>query len=291
MPRRRFIDMKRRGFLLGLGGVALAPSMPRAEVQGFKAALAAVGDARFVAIGERHDNPAHHGLQAALVAALQPKGLAFEMIPQDREEAVNRLRRDGADRAALADALDWDASGWPDFALYAPILEAAPDAYIAGGGLSRAQLSAIYAEGPQGLGPEMTARYGLDMPLPADVEAAMLNEQYDAHCGLMDRARLAPMVAVQRAWDAAYAEAWRRAAERGGGRSVLICGNAHARLRGGAPEYLTRAVPEARIAAIGQLEEGDAAAPDGLYNAAMYSPAPERSDPCEQMRAAMQKGG
>ncbi len=279
--------MDRRAVLAGLGATVLAPRTGWAVPRGIPAALAAVGDARFVAIGERHDNPAHHGVQAALVAALRPSAIAFEMIPRSSEEAVNRLRRAGATRQALAEAMEWEAQGWPDFDLYAPILEAAPDAYVAGGGLSHEAMAAVYTKGASGLGPEMTARYGLDESLAPAVEAMMLNEQYEAHCALLDRARLAPMVAVQRAWDAAYAEAWRRAGERGGGRAVLICGNAHARLRNGAPEYLARAMPGAAIAAIGQIEEGDTPVPDGLYTATVTSPAPARDDPCEHMRAMM----
>ncbi len=279
----------RRQVLLGLGSVAFMPALPVSASTDIGPAVDAVSDARFIAIGERHDNPLHHAIQAKIVTALRPAGIAFEMIPQALEETVNRLRREGASRDELAAALDWEESGWPDFALYAPILEAAPDAYIAGGGLSRQALSAIYARGAPGLGEEMTARYGLDEPLPAEVAAMMLNEQYEAHCGLLDRTRLAPMVAVQRAWDAAYAEAWRRAALRGEGRSVLICGNAHARLRSGAPAYLSRAMPDATIAAIGQVEDGDVAALEGMYTITISSTPPERGDPCDQMRESMRK--
>jgi len=281
--------MKRRQVLLGAGCAAFLPSVAWSRFSDVGPALAAIGDARFVAIGERHDNPSHHGVQAGLVAALRPAGIAFEMIPQEFEDTLNRLRREGAGRDTLAAALDWDASGWPDFGLYARIFEAMPDAYIAGGGLSRAALSDVYAQGAPGLGAEMTARYGLDTPLPPATEAAMLNEQYDAHCGMLDRAKLAPMVSVQRAWDASYAEAWRRAAMRGEGRAILICGNAHARLSSGAPAYLRHAVPDATIATIGQTEEGDDPVPAGVYTATIRSPRPERGDPCEQMREAMKK--
>ena len=281
--------MRRRDFLVASGCAALTPRVASARTTGIDAALSAIGDARFVAIGERHDNPAHQAAQAALVAALAPAGIAFEMVPREHEDTLNRLRREGASRDEIAAALDWSESGWPDFSHYAAVMEAAPDAYIAGGGLSRETLSAIYAQGASGLGPEMTARYGLDEPLAPDTEAAMLNEQYEAHCGLLDRARLAPMVAVQRAWDAAYAEAWRRAGERGEGRAVLICGNAHARLTTGSPAYLARAMPDAAIAAIGMTEEGDEPMPVGLYTATVETTRPERADPCEQMRESMGK--
>ncbi len=284
------ITVDRRKVLLGLGGVAFMPSsLLAAAPTDIDAALDAIGDARFVAIGERHDNPAHHVVQARVVKALRPTGIAFEMIPKAHEEAVNLLRREDASRDDLATALDWEDSGWPDFAHYASIMEAAPEAYIAGGGLSRDSLSAIYKQGAPGLGEDMTIRYGLDEPLSADVEAAMLNEQYEAHCGLLDRARLSPMVSVQRAWDASYAEAWRRAGLHGKGRVVLICGNAHARLAGGAPAYLKKAIADATVAAIGQTEHGDEPVSAELYTATISSARPERGDPCERMRESLKK--
>ena len=280
--------MNRRGFLAVSGGAALVPSVSLAS--GIDNAVAAVAGADFVAIGELHDNPDHHRMQAKLVAALAPAGLAFEMIPQIKEEVVNRLRADGVSRAELGEALEWEASGWPAWRYYASILEAAPDAYVAGGGLSKSDLGAVYTKGAAGLGEDMAARYGLNAAMPDADRAAMLDEQYAAHCELIERERLGAMVEVQRAWDAAYAEAWHRAGIAGGGLSVLICGNAHARLDRGAPAYLALAVPDATIASIGLLEDG-LNADDGQFTVTLSAPAPERDDPCEQMREAMKKKG
>ena len=278
----------RRGFLVLAGAAALNPRF--AYASDVAAAVAAVEDADFIAIGERHDNPEHHRLQAELVAALSPAGLAFEMIPQTKEEIVNRLRADGASRDALGEGLEWEDSGWSDWPLYAAILEAAPDAYVAGGGLARADLGAVYSKGAAGIGDALAARYGLADALPEAERAAMLDEQHAAHCEMIEREKLGAMVEVQRAWDAAYAEAWHRAGIAGGGRSVLICGNAHARLDRGAPAYLSRAFPDAKVASIGLLEDGDDKQ-IGRFTVTLSAPAPEREDPCEQMRKAMEKKG
>ena len=278
----------RRGFL-ALTGVAAM--IPRAAIASdITAAVAAVEGADFIAIGERHDNPGHHRLQAELVAALSPAGLAFEMIPQAKEELVNRLRADGVSREELGEGLEWEASGWSDWPLYAAILEAAPEAYVAGGGLARADLGAVYSKGAAGIGEALAVRYGLAEPVPEATRTAMLDEQYAAHCEMIEREKLGAMVEVQRAWDAAYAEAWHRAGIAGGGRSVLICGNAHARLDRGAPAYLSRAFPEAKIASIGMLEDGEDE-PEGQFTVTLSAPSPQRQDPCEQMRKAMEKKG
>ena len=250
-----------------------------------------VTEADFVAIGERHDNPDHHRIQAEIVQLLNPRGIAFEMIPRAREQLVNDMRASGASSDEIGPAIEWEESGWPDWSHYAPILDAAPEAYVAGGALSKAELGAIYANGASGLGEDMAMRYGLDQPLAEAEREAMLDEQFEAHCRMMDRAQLGPMVEVQRAWDAAYAEAWRRASRMGGGPAVLICGNVHALLDRGAPAYLAKVEPDARIAGVGLLEEGDPPPSAGEYTITFTSPRPEREDPCEQMREAMEKKG
>lgn len=281
--------MNRRRFLIASGAVCTASLAPRiAYAASVAEAVAAVEGARYITIGERHDNPDHHRLQAELVAALSPSGLAFEMIPHAMEETVNQKRAIGATRAELGEAINWAQSGWPSWDLYAPILEAAPGAYIAGGGLARAELGAIYAGGAAGVGDALAARYGLADALPDAVRSEMLNEQYSAHCEMIEREKLGAMVEVQRAWDAAYAEAWWRAGEKGGGSSILICGNGHARLDRAAPAYLLRAFPEATVASIGLLED-DEVAPEGRFTITLSAPVPEREDPCEQMRRAMEK--
>ena len=108
-----------------LAGLLGAASAEPTSVAGF---VSAARDADIVILGEIHDNPAHHRNQAEIGAALQPAALVMEMIPQAAEDEVNALRAAGAGREEIAAALDWNASGWPDFAHYAAILEAAPKA-------------------------------------------------------------------------------------------------------------------------------------------------------------------
>jgi hypothetical protein len=75
---------------------------------------------------------------------------------------VNELRAQGADRAALADALDWAESGWPDFAFYAEIMEAAPNAQIFGAGQPSADVRRAMLEGAAGVSDRTASIYGLD---------------------------------------------------------------------------------------------------------------------------------
>lgn len=244
--------------------------------------------ADIVILGERHDNPAHHRWQAKIVGALAPKGLAFEMIPRSREAIANEARARGADLGA---ALDWAHSGWPDWALYAPIFAAAPEARIAGGGVERAALTAAVKDGAARAFGAGAARYRLEERLPESVIDDMLAEQKAAHCDALPEAMLPGMVEAQQLRDAAFADAALRLVEAGHAPAALIAGNGHARADRGAPLYLRRAAPALRVSSVGMIEVGrDEAAGDGaLFDIAIYTEPFDRGDPCADFIESRQK--
>jgi len=233
--------------------------------------LADLAGADFVLLGERHGNRDHHRLQALLTRELQamsarPRVVAFEMIPSDRQLAVveHRQRRPG-DAAGLGTAVDWPALGWPDWALYQPIAQAALErgAEIVAADLSRPQREAVFRDGPEVLQAGMVRRTGLDRNLPAQLAASLAQELRDAHCGLIPEPVVEGMFRVQRAREAMMADRLATVAGRAGG--VLIAGNGHVRTDRGVPWYLARIRPTARTVSVALLEvwEGlDAAAAD-----------------------------
>ena len=86
-------------------------------------------------LGEQHDNPRHHAVQAAWVDALQPKAIVFEMLTEDQAaRSTPKLRGTQDDLEAT---LGWEDAGWPDFAMYYPIFTAAPGAAIWGAAVPR----------------------------------------------------------------------------------------------------------------------------------------------------------
>jgi uncharacterized iron-regulated protein len=212
--------------------------------------IAAAESVDIVIVGEVHDNPEHHRNQARIAEALQPEALVFEMIPQEKETVVNEMRAAGATREELAEALQWADSGWPDFDLYAEILEAAPI-------------------------------YGLDKPLEPEEQAAREAIQAEAHCDALAAELLPGMVEAQRFRDAGLADAtlWARTMT-GGGQIMVVTGNGHADLERGMPEALRIADPEVSMIVLGQLEvepDPDDPPPFDFY---VVTDAPERSDPC-----------
>ncbi|WP_415184095.1 ChaN family lipoprotein [Phaeovulum sp.] len=233
--------------------------------------------AEIVVLGEVHDNPAHHVNQARAVAALAPKALVFEMLtPDQAAQATPQLR--AGDPVALGKALGWAEAGWPDFALYAPIFAAAPDALVVGGALARDDVRRAMSEGAAAVfGPE-AARFGLTEPLPPALQSALEAEQMAAHCNALPAEMLPGMVEAQRLRDAAFARAALQALELTGGPVAVITGTGHARIDTGLPAVLRRVAPERSVLSLGQLER-PATGPQPYDLWIVTDPAP-REDPC-----------
>jgi uncharacterized iron-regulated protein len=261
----------------------------------------AVG-AEFVLIGERHDNPEHHRVQARLVAALEaqsqgPRAVAFEMIPAWRQlEIVEYLAADG-EPAGLGAVVAWDDGGWPAWAWYQPIAEAAlaRDAQIVAADLGIAEKRAAFAQGAQAFRTAFVQRTGLGEPWPAPMMVALQDELRTAHCDEVSGRIVIGMMRVQRARDAMMADRLAVASGRGGG--VLIAGNGHVRKDRGVPWYLARLRPGAQSVSIGLLEvRDDMLKPpaDLPYDYVWFTPAVDGGEPCDvhdaELRRLLQAG-
>ncbi len=233
-------------------------------------------------LGEVHDNPGHHRVQTEMTLGIAPAALVFEMLTPDQARAALPALRGDGDGQALAEALGWADSGWPDFRFYHPIFAAAPAVPVYGAGVPRATARTAAAGDIAAIfGPD-AADFGLTAPLPAAEQSAREAAQMAAHCDALPAEMLPRMVATQRLRDASLARAALHAYRDTGGPVVVITGNGHARRDRGAPALLTHAAPELEIYALGQGEDGTP--PDGVFDALRDAPAPERADPCEAFR-------
>ncbi len=264
--------------------------------------------ADFVLLGEKHDNPDHHLLQAAMVRALTAAGrrpaIVFEMIAEDRQAAIDRWRRaNPPDGAGLGAAVGWEKSGWPPWPAYRPIADAAlqESLPLRGGNLSRSVVKAIHKGGLAALDAGRRSRLGLDEPFPRDVKTAMLEVLFESHCRLMPRNALSPMLDVQRARDAILADNMLRAAAlKGADGAVLIAGNGHVRADRGAPLHLAKFAPGRSIATIAfmEVEQGEnslqtyagklaGAAP---FDFIWFTPRIDDRDHCAELRERFRRG-
>jgi len=322
-PAARYVEMRQRRkpmrltpliALIWSGAALAAPPTPATDASAHPLAGAilrvsdgaamtpdalagALAAADVAIIGETHDNAEHHAAQAWLTAALAPGALAFEMIGRDRENALARLRAEGASRAALGAALDWENSGWPAFDLYAPILEAAPGAVVTGALIGREASGAAMRDGAAAAGRAAlgaaVARYGLDRALAAAQAQDAAAEQIDAHCGALPQDVAGRMVEAQRLRDAALADAALRGrALADDGAVVMITGNGHARTDRGAPRYLAEAAPELSVVSVMMAEVAEGrddwrayvtrgAEGGAVADYVWFTAAAPREDPCE----------
>jgi uncharacterized iron-regulated protein len=261
------------------------------------ALLAALTGAHTVLLGEIHDNADHHLLQARLVRALAGAGrtpaVAFEMLSVEQQPAIDAvLAAPRPTPDALAQAVQWARSGWPEFPLYRPVFAAALDARlrVVGANLPRKDVRRVVMEGEKALPPAVAARIAKLGPASAAEREALRKEMEEAHCGELPEAQMDPMILGQRARDAQMAESLVAAGARG---AVLVSGAQHARLDRGVPAYLAgeggpvvsvafrEVSPGGREPAQYVEEDERGALP---YDFVVFTPGVERDDPCEGLR-------
>ncbi len=219
----------------------------------------AIIDARLVLLGEKHDNPDHHRLQAVLIDRIVGSGarpaIVWEMIDRSKQGDLDAVGG-SADPDALADAADWQASGWPEWETYRPIAVSAAKAGLAhiAANLDRADTRTVAGTGVSGIPSELTDRIPGARDIPESVAAEHLDAVDKGHCGLVPRDRLGPMVDVQWARDIALAEGLLRGEARSGEGAVLIAGGGHTRTDAGVPVHIRRASPDARLVTVAFLE-------------------------------------
>ncbi len=209
-----------------------------------------------VILGEVHDNPQHHDFQAAVMDGLTPSSVVFEMVTADEAALVTPDLAGNAE--ALANALVWAESGWPDFAMYFPLFAQAAQTAVFGAEVPRDTARDAFAEGAAAVFDGDAARFGLTAALAPEEQAARELEQQEAHCNALPEDILPGFVEAQRLRDAALAEAALSALESHGAPVVIITGNGHARTDWGVPVLLAEAAPDVTVFALGQFEAAPA---------------------------------
>lgn len=235
-----------------------------------------VSGADIVILGEVHDNPAHHAHQARLIAKIDPVAVVYEMLSEDQAAIItNELI---GDEPALRKAVGWDATGWPDFAMYYPLFAAAPRASVAGAAVPRDVAQNVMETGISNIFEDQRDRFGLSEPLAVEQQNAREALQMAAHCDALPAEMLPAMVDIQRLRDATLAQAAIAALEETGGPVIIITGNGHARKDWGVPAVLRRAAPNVTVISVGQGETGQI--PEGGFDTILMSDPVARPDPC-----------
>jgi len=248
--------------------------------------------AKFVLLGEQHDNPDHHRLQARLITELVKAGrrpaVVLEMLEIEQQPEIDRyVAQSDASAAGFGAALGWEKTSWPPFSEYQPIFEAAfaTKLSIVAGNIAQEQARALVKQGLGALPAERAHQLRLDQPFPPALEAALIDELRASHCGQLPESLLGPMALAQHARDAQMAQALRSAGGVDG--AVLIAGAGHARLDRGAAYYLKLEEPDAQVVSVlfheVHREDKDASGTftqQGPFDYVWFTPRASDDDPC-----------
>jgi uncharacterized iron-regulated protein len=264
-----------------------------------------LGRADFLLLGERHDNPDHHRLQAdvlrSLIAVGRRPAVGFEMFGVDDATAIaDQLAAAPNDAAGLGRAVNWNKRGWPDWAMYQPIAEAALEAKlrIVATNLSDANAKRVRSDGIAALGPRVTRELGLDRPPPESVFASMAADIRDSHCGYASEESVKLMVGVQRARDAQMAHNLIAAGD--SDCAILVAGAGHVRNDYGVPVYLSTKAAGKRVISIAFLEVDQQKTephsyalpyPNGRlpFDYVWFTPRVDDENPCEKLKSQFEQ--
>jgi uncharacterized iron-regulated protein len=239
--------------------------------------------AEVVYLGELHDNPQHHAIQAGILEALLAAGvrpaLAFEMVPETRQAALEAAVRSDAGPAEVDRQLGWSDQGWPDFAMYWPLFELARKHRlpVVGTDLDPAVARRIGRDGLGAAGPD-PARLRSALRDDPVRDQAIARRLRAAHCDQITEDRATRMLEGWYARNVVIARRVSGGLERAS-QVVVIIGRGH-QSPGGVPEQLGALRPGTRQLVVG-LFEGEADGPtEPLSDVAWVTPGRSRPNPC-----------
>lgn len=230
-----------------------------------------------VLVGEQHDNPDHHTLQLWLLQALEQKrgqgSLLMEMINPDQQAKVDQTRelvQAGKASGDLFAALAWQKN-W-EWSMYGPIVRhALVQPYpLLSANLDRSEIMQIYKERPALQGAVSTT---------SAVQAPLLEQIRESHCGLLPESQLPSMLAVQQQRDRRMAQRLLAAPQP----ALLFAGAFHVRRDLGVPLHLAD-LGAGQSNLIVMLAEVGKVVPAEAADFVWYTPALPDKDHCAEMR-------
>jgi uncharacterized iron-regulated protein len=198
--------------------------------------LEEIGQADYLLLGEKHDNPDHHLLRQQLLTQLLPTIalVSFEMLNHTQQARLDALVGANPENTNFREVLDWDDEGW-DWDFYGPLLSMllAEGVSVRAANISRADVMEAYAG--------ELAQAATTVLTPEQLQ--VLEQEIDAsHCGMLPASQFPAMVRVQQARDYQMAGSLISAdtvpQDIPEGVRVLVAGNYHVRKDLGVPQYL-----------------------------------------------------
>lgn len=237
-------------------------------------------------LGETHDNPEHHRLQAKILETRLASGarpaLLMEQFDVDQQHALDQTRRAGESVAPLMRGWDWP--------MYQPLVTLANAAGIplVAANLPRGASRPIVREGYSTLPAGEVQRLALE-PVWDEARQKYMTRVIDqSHCGKITPVLRDGLIRAQRLRDAILADAALGKLDSG---VIFILGRGHARRDVGVPLYLEARRPGKQILTVGFVEVAVGSTQPGQYedeqvggiapfDIIWFTPRAERPDPC-----------
>lgn len=259
----------------------------------------------YILLGEIHDNPDHHILQAWLIDRIarydrRPK-IVWEMIGLDQASALADYMK-GYDSPAskLGIAIGWKRRGWPAWSTYLPIAQKAYRYRLGmfAGDARQEDIKTVGKKGLTALESSERERLALERRLGWALMGALRQDLKASHCNMLPDKALENMQGVQRYRDAIIADQLLTAGRTAG--AVLIAGSGHVRRDRGVPWYIRNRNPDASVASVMMIEvlkdatfAEDLIPKDPMGKPAVdyvwFTPRHKRADPCEALKKHMSK--
>lgn len=254
-------------------------------------------EARFVLLGEIHDNQTHHDIQATLLAQIVQRGrrpaLVMEQYDRDQQGKLDAILKSGLPHSDKLKALrELMRKGW-EWQAYEPLLRLALQYTlpVAAANLSREELRVVSRQGFGALGPGESERLALETVWTPQRQAQLVKDIDDGHCGKLPRRAVDAVAKAQRARDAVMADTMLRFADAG---AVAIVGDGHARRDMAVPLYMAARAPKAVLLSVGMVQVDTAQNPAAYANGPLgpafdyvwFTPRVSRpEDPCDTIPA------
>ena len=252
----------------------------------------------FLLLGEIHDNPTHHKLQAEAIEKLQLAGqqvkVYFEHLNTNQNEKIIQFNQKliGIDRLAIE--LEWGKSGWPDFKIFKPLFEQAlkHNSEISAALFPKEKIKSLYKDGMKAVIDQTTLNAKNLEELPPSSKEALLEDIVASHCGMVTKEKGEPMVKVQMGKDAFMSMQLVAGEDK---KVVLVAGNGHTRNDYGVPLYLKKLSPSKKVVSVAMIEVTDENESFQTYLSAnsadilIFTTPWPRKDPCDEMRKFMKK--
>jgi uncharacterized iron-regulated protein len=240
-------------------------------------------DAEVVYLGELHDNPQHHVIQTRILESLLAEGgrpaIAFEMVPETRQAALEAAVRSDVDAAEVDRQLAWTAQGWPDFAMYWPLFELARKngLPVVATDLDPAVNRRISRDGLGAAG-EDPARLRSAMPDDPARDQAIARRIRAAHCDQITESRALRMLESWYARNVVIARRVNEALSQSP-QVVVIIGRGH-QSPGAVPEQLGALRPGTRQYIVALFEGQTDGPAEPMANVVWVTPGRPHADPC-----------